>query len=89
MTVRVRFSRQFRKQYNTSPRNIQIAFDAKLKRFLKNQHDPLLRNHALRGMLGGLRSINITGGWRAIFRELPDEKIFFFDALGTHSQLYR
>jgi len=89
MTARVRFSRHFLKQYNTAPRNIQTAFDARLKRFFKNQHDPILRNHALRGMLSGLRSINISGDWRAIFRELPDEKIIFFDALGTHSQLYR
>lgn len=56
---------------------------------MKDRDDPKLNNHVLRGKLRGLRSINITGDWRAIFREYKKDKQILFDSLGTHSQLYK
>lgn len=37
------------------------------------------------------RSIDVTGDWRALYREFKEENppIAFFDGLGTHSQLYK
>ncbi len=87
--MQVRFSRQFRKQYDKTPRAIQVAFDTRLKRFMKEPNDPILHNHELSGRLRGYRSINITGDWRALFREFPEQNLIFFDTLGTHSQLYK
>ncbi|MCH7952032.1 type II toxin-antitoxin system mRNA interferase toxin, RelE/StbE family [Patescibacteria group bacterium] len=87
--MRVQFSRQFKKQYKKAPRKIQTAIDRRLKLFIKDPDDPLLRNHSLRGRLKGFRSINITGDWRAVFREFEKENLIFFDTFGTHSQLYK
>jgi addiction module RelE/StbE family toxin len=53
---------------------------------------PLLRNHSLTGNYKGFRSINITGDWRAVYRVLKDNQgntVIVFEALGTHSQLYK
>jgi len=43
----------------------------------------------LTGKYKGFRSINITGDWRAVFRELKSGEIVYFDLLGTHSKLYK
>ena len=54
--------------------------------FSLNPYDLRLNNHILSGKWSGYRSINITGDWRAIFRET--ETGVYFIVLGTHSQLY-
>ena len=58
--------------------------------FNNNPFDKILNNHALKGEYLGYRSINITGDFRAIFRELSGGKYEFveFVDIGTHSQLY-
>jgi len=88
----VRFSRKFVKQRNKAPKKIKFAFDERLKVFYKNKFDSRLNNHVLTGGFAGCRSINITGDWRAIYREIGADdrvKIIFFDVFGTHSQLYK
>lgn len=48
---------------------------------------PQLSNHGLHGEYAGVRSINIGGDWRALYRCMePGVAIFF--AVDTHSQLY-
>lgn len=85
--MEIKYSPQFRKQYAKSDKKVKAAFNSRLKLFLQNFHHPLLRNHALIGRYKGYRSINITGDWRAIYSE--HNGITIFEALGTHSQLYR
>lgn len=89
--MRISYSRQFSKQLKKAPLNIKIAFRKRLALFIKNQFHPLLNNHALTGRLSGYRSINTTGDWRAIYseRKMGKEKIIIFEAMGTHSQLYK
>ena len=84
----VKFSKHFSKQYDKAPGTIRQAFDQRLKLFLHNKFHPQLKNHALEGNLKGFRSINVTGDWRAIFREVNHGGRIYFDLLGTHSQLY-
>lgn len=81
------FSRKFSKQYTKAPLNIKSSFDRRLLLFYENQFHPLLNNHALAGKYIGYRSINVTGDWRAIFREIGKELIYF-DLLDKHSNLY-
>ncbi len=59
--------------------------------FLKNPLHDQLRNHALKGKWQGYRSINITGDWRAVYREYKDgeETVILFKAIGTHSEIYK
>ena len=70
--------------------NVRLSFQKRIEMFLKDQYHPQLRNHFLSGSLQRYRSINITGDWRALFRMLDQNNraIIFFDAIGTHSQLY-
>lgn len=49
---------------------------------------PMLRNHSLSGKYKGCRSINVSGDWRAIFREYKGGAVIYFEMLGTHSELY-
>lgn len=87
----IKFTKEFHKQYKKSDAKIKKRFAARLELFKKNILDPQLRNHPLKGKYQGFRSIDVTGDWRAIYREekLPTGNIFWFSALGTHSQLYR
>jgi len=84
----ISFSRIFVKQYKKAPLKIRLAFDQRLKLFLKNSHHFLLNDHFLRGKLKGYKSINITGDWRALYSQLHPS-IIIFEALGTHNQLYK
>lgn len=86
--TRMKFSRKFKKQYEKAPKNIQTSFQKKLVLFQKNKFQPMLNNHALTGELKGLRSINVTGDWRAVFKEDATNGVIF-ELLGTHSQLYK
>ncbi|MBI2103598.1 type II toxin-antitoxin system mRNA interferase toxin, RelE/StbE family [Candidatus Woesebacteria bacterium] len=83
----IKFSKSFTKQYDKAPLEIRRAFDQRLKLFVQNSFHPILKNHLLRGSYKGFRSINITGDWRALYKESGD--FIIFSALGTHSQLYR
>lgn len=85
--MEIKYNPRFHKQYAKSNKKVKTAFNSRLKLFLQNSHHPLLRNHALTGDYKGYRSINITGDWRAIY--LEHGEIIIFEALGTHSQLYK
>lgn len=86
--MKAKFSKIFGKQYAKAPSKIKSAFNKRLDLFLENQFHPLLNNHALAGKYQEYNSINVTGDWRAFFREISSDTAFF-EALGTHSQLYR
>ncbi len=82
----------FKKQYKKADHKIRTAFKDRLRLFRENQHHFLLHNHVLTGKFKGYRSINITGDWRAIYKEIVlDNKriIVLFHLFGTHSQLYK
>jgi len=58
-----------------------------LKLFQMNPFHPQLNNHGLHGKHERVRSINIGGDWRALYRCIkPGVAVFF--AIGTHSRLY-
>jgi addiction module RelE/StbE family toxin len=86
---RVDFSKKFEKDLRKAPKKVQIAARTRIEIFLLDKFNPILNNHALTGKYEGYRSINITGDWRAVFRELEVGEIVYFDVMGTHSQLYR
>lgn len=91
MARRVEFKRSFTKQRDKADIRIQIVFDKRLKLFYQDAHHRQLRNHALTGRWKGFRSIDVTGDWRAIFKEERKRGVVIvtFVALGTHSQLYK
>ncbi|MBU3979536.1 type II toxin-antitoxin system mRNA interferase toxin, RelE/StbE family [Patescibacteria group bacterium] len=91
--MKVKYTKTFAKQYDKANIKIQKTFKERLKLFSEDPRSPQLRNHLLKGTYKGYRSINITGDWRAIYREIQkeenDEIYAYFSFLGTHSQLYR
>ena len=86
--MQIKFSKKFSKHYDKVPAKIRKAVQERLKLFKENKFAPVLNNHSLTGKYIGYRSINITGDWRALFREIEDETIAFFELLDTLSNLY-
>ena len=86
---RVDYSRNFLKGLRKSPLEIKIAFRKKLELFSTDKYHPMLNNHVLSGKYKDWRSINVTGDWRAIFREFEGGEVIYFDIIGTHSKLYK
>lgn len=88
--MKIEYSKRFIKDFRNSPKYIRNKFKLCLEIFIEDKNNRILNNHPLVGRLSSYRSINITGDWRAIFKELNDniEISAYFIAIGTHSQLY-
>ncbi len=89
--MRITYDPQFLRKLKKA--NVRIRNNAKkrLLVFSRNPNDPQLNNHVLKDEYLGHRSIDVTGNWRAIYKELRqgDKTIAYFVALGTHIELYR
>jgi mRNA-degrading endonuclease YafQ of YafQ-DinJ toxin-antitoxin module len=69
---------------------IQKSFFERVALFEKNPFAPVLNNHELHDEYEGLRSIDITNDYRAVYEDVPsgEETIAYFLFLGTHTELY-
>lgn len=87
--MKVDFSPDFYRQYKKANVRIRNSVDERVAIFIKNPHDLILNNHSLREPYQGLRSIDITSNWRAIYKEIQEEgeASAYFVLLGTH-ELY-
>ena len=88
--MRTQFDADFYKLYKKANIRIQNAVDQKIAIFEKDPFDPQLNNHELHEEYNGLRSIDITNDYRALYEEVPsdNETIAYFSLLGTHEELY-
>ena len=88
-TPTIDFTNHFNTQRKKAPLEIKIAFRDALEVFIEDPDNKFLRNHSL-DKIGkrffGVRSINITDDWRALYRKGP-ERIIVVE-LGTHEELY-
>lgn len=92
IVVKVRQHPKFKRQLQKAPNQVKRAYQKRITFFLLDQYHPLLHNHLLTGDYQEFRSINITGDWRALYKEvvLDEEHVIVeFHIFGTHSQLYR
>lgn len=80
------FSRIFKKAYKKRDQMIRTHCDERIRLFEQEPFHPLLDNHALHGKWQGYRSINVTGDFRAVFKQ-ENETITFVD-IDTHHNLY-
>ncbi len=87
----IEYSKTFQKQLAKAPAAILKAFKKRRSLFLVDPLHPMLHNHKVKGAYEGMKSINVTGDWRALFREreVGTNKVIIFEFLGTHSQLYK
>jgi addiction module RelE/StbE family toxin len=83
---RLEFSPIFEKKLEKAPLEIKTAFRDAIELFLEDPNHISLRNHFLYDEYAGIQSIDITGDWRALYREVQDRIIFV--ELGTHYELY-
>lgn len=84
--MKVHFRKRFKKSYNRCTPKVREQFKKRLKLFLEDPFHPLLENHALHGEWQPLRSINITGDYRALYQQI--EETIEFVLIDTHSNLY-
>ena len=87
--LRLIYSDPVSKYIDTS--KIMVTFEKRIELFLTDPFNFQLRNHQLTGKLKKYRSINITGDWRALYssNKIDKENVIIFEAIGTHSQLYK
>ena len=81
-----RFSKRFKKEYKSLPKNVQKAFDEKLTLFLKNMDHPSLRVKRIQGTRVRWEG-SVTMKYRFTFQF--DNDIAIFRAIGTHDILDR
>lgn len=79
--------KSFKKKFKKLPNEVRKKFGERAELFKKDKFNKQLNNHSVGAVYPGCRSINITGDYRAIFREKGE--IATFINIGTHSQLYR
>ena len=80
------YHRDFKKSYKRLPPKLKERLEERLRLFSKDEFNPILNNHALKGKWLGYRSMNVTGDIRAIFKR--DTESALFVAIDTHSNLY-
>lgn len=86
--MRVRFHKNFEKQYKKLRENEQSRVRDRLSLFLRDEFDPILNNHPLAGKYKGYRSINITGDLRTLYK-YQNPSVCVFVTINTHSNLYK
>lgn len=86
--MKVRFHKNFEKQYKKLNKKEQGKVQERLELFLGNPFSPILNNHPLKGKYTDYRSINITGDLRAVYKYISDEECIFV-VVDSHSNLYR
>lgn len=86
----IRYSPVFFKTLKKLDVRIRKSFKEQILLFSKSPNDPQLNNHPLKREYQGLRSIDITADWRAIYEEKHEgeEETAYFVLIGTHKQLY-
>lgn len=88
--MKIHYHKSFVKSYKKKDMKIRNKFKERLIIFMKNPHIRELNLHSLKWKYLWTKSINITGDYRAIFKEYPNGTYEFveFIAIWTHSELY-
>jgi mRNA interferase RelE/StbE len=76
-----KFTRRFKKGYNTLPKDIQKAFDQKLRLFLQDSSHPSLRIKRIQGTSDRWEG-SVTMKYRFTFQF--SDKTVIFRVIGTH-----
>ena len=84
--MRVFFHKKFDKAFKRLKTAEQEKFLQRIELFRRDEFNPILSNHPLKGKYKGLRSINVTGDLRAIYESKGDLAIFVM--IDIHSNLY-
>jgi len=83
----IKTSKDYDKSFAKKDKFIQKKALERIKLFMRDPHNILLKNHALAGEYEGERSFNVTGNYRIIFY-YTDENTVVLSDIGTHTELY-
>jgi addiction module RelE/StbE family toxin len=88
--MRIQYDPDFLEKLKAVNVRIRNSFNERIELFKRNPHNSSLNNHALKEPYKGLRSIDITNDYRAVYEEVPEgtETVAYFSLLGTHKELY-
>lgn len=78
--------RKFDKKYVKLPKKMREKAKERIQLFSTDPFNQILDNHQLQGKWLGYRSINVTGDFRAVFKQTGDTAIFV--DVDTHHNLY-
>lgn len=87
--MKVEFTHDFIKIYKkrySHKINVQQKFDERLRLFVVNESDPVLKDHALGKKMLGKRAFSVTGDIRVVYY-IYNNTAYFVD-IGTHNQVY-
>ena len=84
--MEIKYKKRFQKDFKKLPSKIKEKFYERLEVFINNKFDIILNNHSVDKVFPDCRSINVTGDYRAVFKDGDD--IVVFITIGTHSELY-
>ena len=84
------YHRQFLKHYKSriqSNKKLRSKYEERLRLWLINKNDPVLKDHGLAGDKAKFRAFWITGDIRVTYKIYGDD-IEFYD-IGSHNQVYK
>lgn len=84
--MEIQFHKNFKKKFKKMPLKIQQKFYERLELFLQDKFNATLNNHSVEKAFSNYRSINVSGDYRAIFKDLGSLTVFI--TIGAHSDLY-
>lgn len=79
------FLKNFQKRIASNPQ-LDARFQQRLRLFLTDPQNPVLKNHKLVGKKSTYWSFSITGDIRVIYQQ-KDDHLLLFD-IGSHNQVY-
>ena len=85
--MQIEFRKKFEKEYKKLPKKLQEQFAEKLEMLKEDMFNRTLNIHSLAGDKKGLKSMNVSGDYRAWFKR--DKDLITFYSIGNHSTLYR
>ncbi|MEK7503992.1 MAG: type II toxin-antitoxin system YafQ family toxin [Patescibacteria group bacterium] len=83
------YHQQFRKHYKKRIQpnlKLRSRFEERLKLWIVNKNDPILKDHSLSGDKAEYRAFWITGNIRVTYK-IYDKDVELYD-VGTHNQVY-
>ncbi len=86
--MNIRFHKNYEKRYKKLQKKKKDRFKETIQIFFKDEFNPILNNHPLKGKYKGYRSINVTGDLRAVYKRLVRNRAVFI-AIDNHSNLYK
>ena len=87
--MKLRYHKNFLKSFKLriEPKvALSKRLSSRLKLFMEDSTDPILKDHRLRGEKSEYRSFSVTGDIRVVYKIVKDE-IWLYD-VGSHNQVY-